>query len=80
MSKVSIQVRIDEDIKRDATELFDYLGIDMSTAVSIFLRQCVLNDGLPFKVEQPEYSTSMLDALEEYKRVRELVHKREKAD
>lgn len=48
---VPTQVRIDADIKRQATELFASLGLDMSTAVNLFLHQCVLKRGLPFTID-----------------------------
>ena len=42
------QVRIDAEIKKQAIELFSSLGLDMSSAVNLFLHQCVLRGGLPF--------------------------------
>ena len=54
MATVPTQIRIDEDLKKQATELFGQLGIDMSSAMNLFLRQCVLRGGLPFRVELPQ--------------------------
>ena len=65
MSTVPTQIRIDADIKKQATELFKNLGLDMSSAVNMFLYQCVMRDGLPFSVEMPRYSQSTLDAMDE---------------
>ena len=56
MATVPTQIRIDETVKAQATSLFNDLGMDMSSAVNIFLRQCLLRDGLPFTVEVPNYS------------------------
>ena len=39
----------------------------MSSAVNLFLHQCVLRGGLPFNVEMPRYSQRTLDAVEEAK-------------
>ena len=69
MATVQTQIRIDTEIKRQATELFNTLGLDMSTAVNMFLRQCLYRDGLPFAVEKPHYSQEMLDAIEEAKQI-----------
>ncbi|KAA5635004.1 type II toxin-antitoxin system RelB/DinJ family antitoxin, partial [Pseudomonas aeruginosa] len=44
------QIRIDSTIKEQANSLFSSLGLDMSSAVNIFLRQCILRGGLPFAV------------------------------
>ena len=63
------QIRIDSDIKNNATKLFKKLGLDMSSAVNLFLYQCVLRDGLPFSVELPAYNKETVDAMIEAKRI-----------
>ena len=52
MATAPTQIRIDADIKKQATDLFKDLGLDMSSAVNLFLHQCVLRGGIPFKVEE----------------------------
>lgn len=69
MATAPTQIRIDSDIKKQATSLFNSLGLDMSGAVNLFLHQCVLRGGLPFSVEIPGYSKATLDAMEEAKRI-----------
>ena len=69
MATVPTQVRIDENLKKQASELFAQLGIDMSSAMNIFLRQCVLRGGLPFSVELPQYKPEVIEAMEEAKRI-----------
>ena len=69
MATVPTQIRIDETVKAQATSLFNDLGMDMSSAVNIFLRQCLLRGGLPFTVEVPNYSQKTLEALAEAKRI-----------
>ena len=63
MATVPTQVRIDENLKKQASELFAQLGMDM------FLRQCVLRGGLPFSVELPQYKPEVLEAMEEAKKI-----------
>ncbi|MDO8598904.1 MAG: type II toxin-antitoxin system RelB/DinJ family antitoxin [bacterium] len=46
----TIQVRIDERVKRSANRVLDALGLDMSTAVKLFLRQVSLRKGIPFRL------------------------------
>ncbi|MCR5390849.1 MAG: type II toxin-antitoxin system RelB/DinJ family antitoxin [Lachnospiraceae bacterium] len=65
MATTPTQIRIDSDIKKQATALFGNLGLDMSGAVNLFLYQCVLRGGLPFSVEMPQYSTETLNAMAE---------------
>ena len=50
MATTPTQIRIDADIKKQATDLFNKLGLDMSGAVNLFLHQCVLRGGLPFNI------------------------------
>ena len=69
MATTPTQIRIDSDVKKQASELFSALGLDMSSAVNLFLHQCVLRGGLPFSVELPSYKQSTLDAMEEAKRI-----------
>mgnify|MGYP002595856365 CR=1 FL=1 len=61
MATTPTQIRIDADIKKQAMDLFSSLGLDMSSAVNLFLHQCVLRGGLPFSVEMPRFSQSTLD-------------------
>ena len=69
MPTTPTQVRIDADIKKEATALFSSLGLDMSSAINLFLHQCVLRGGLPFAVEVPQYSDKTLNAMAEAKRI-----------
>ena len=69
MATAPTQIRIDADIKKQATALFNELGLDMSNAVNLFLHQCVLRGGLPFNVEMPHYSQRTLDAMNEARRI-----------
>lgn len=69
MATSPTQIRIDKDVKQQAVSLFNDLGMDMSSAVNIFLRQCILRGGLPFSVELPKYKEETLKAMEEAKEI-----------
>lgn len=45
----TLSIRIDEKIKREANKTFTALGLDMSSAVKMFLNQVVIEQGIPFK-------------------------------
>lgn len=54
----SINLRIDKDLKKQAEELFETLGLNMTTAMNVFLRQAVREQGLPFKITaQTDYNS-----------------------
>lgn len=69
MSTIPTQIRIDEDLKKQAVELFAQLGLDMSGAMNMFLRQCILHEGLPFPVELPRYKADVIEAMEEARQI-----------
>ncbi len=63
------QIRIDKNVKEQANALFANLGLDMSSAVNMFLRQCILRGGLPFAVEMPQYNQETLKAMAEARNI-----------
>lgn len=46
----TISFRTDPTIKREAKELYADMGMDLSTAINIFLRQSIRENGMPFKI------------------------------
>jgi len=46
-----IAVRVDDELKKEATLIFNELGLDMTTAVKLFLKQSVLTRSIPFEVK-----------------------------
>ncbi|MBR0417825.1 MAG: type II toxin-antitoxin system RelB/DinJ family antitoxin [Erysipelotrichaceae bacterium] len=51
-----IQARVDTELKNDASDLFDSLGLDMTTAIRIFLKKCLQEGGIPFEIKNSESS------------------------
>ncbi|VNM10308.1 addiction module antitoxin, RelB/DinJ family [Streptococcus pneumoniae] len=54
MSKMSMSIRLDSEVKEQAQQVFSNLGMDMTTAINIFLRQAIQYQGLPFDVRLDE--------------------------
>ncbi len=50
-TQANLNIRTDAEIKAAAEQLFGALGLSMSTAVNIFLRQAIRQGGLPFEVK-----------------------------
>ena len=59
----NIYVRVEPNIKEQAEVVLEKLGIPMSNAVSIFLRQVVMQNGLPFEVKIPNTKPLSLSNL-----------------
>jgi DNA-damage-inducible protein J len=61
----TIQVRTDEMTKTQAAEIFGVLGITMSDAINMFLRQSIMHGGLPFDLRIPKYNAVTQEAIAE---------------
>lgn len=59
----NVFVRVEPEIKEQAERVLDRLGIPMSNAVGMFLRQVVLQRGLPFEVKLPQEKPLAYGAL-----------------
>lgn len=53
----TISFRTDPAIKREARELYADMGMDLSTAINIFLRQSIRENGMPFKITRDNPSS-----------------------
>ncbi|MBP5767217.1 MAG: type II toxin-antitoxin system RelB/DinJ family antitoxin [Clostridia bacterium] len=52
MATTNLNVRIDEDLKKRAEKLFADLGLNMSSAITVFLRASVDYNGIPFEIRK----------------------------
>lgn len=63
--KKTLTLRIDPELKMQASELFNALGMDLSTATGIFFRQALRCHGLPFEVKLDEPNEISIKAIED---------------
>jgi DNA-damage-inducible protein J len=64
----NVSIRMDVDLKKQAEELFSDLGMNMTVAMTMFLRQAVRRQGLPFEVSRvPNAET--IAAMQEAERI-----------
>ena len=54
MATSLLQVRIENSLKDQAAEVFENLGIDTSTAIRMFLKRAVMENGIPFRMTLPQ--------------------------
>ena len=70
---IPTQIRIEESTKKQAVELLEGLGLNLSDAVNIFLRQVILQKGIPFEIKYPEetleFKPEVIEAMEEARRI-----------
>ena len=66
MATTNINVRVDANLKQSAESLFADLGLNMSTAITMFLKSAVNRDGIPFEVKRISPNAETKAALAEY--------------
>ncbi len=66
MSKVSTNINLDSELKKSAQELFADLGLDLTTAVTIFLKQAVKQQRIPFEIKRETYNAETIAAMNEF--------------
>ncbi|MCI6257625.1 MAG: type II toxin-antitoxin system RelB/DinJ family antitoxin [Spirochaetia bacterium] len=71
MATVVLQTRVDTETKLEAESLFDSLGLDITTAIRLFLRQSINQQRIPFDIVPPKYNFSeeTLAAIDEARRI-----------
>ena len=61
----AINVNVDAKVKEEATAILKDLGLNMRTAVNMFLVQVIKKDGIPFEIVNPKPSKDLIRALKE---------------
>ena len=54
MKTITIQTRIDTNLKKNAENILSSIGLDITSAIRLFLTQCVVQRRLPFQAVAPE--------------------------
>ena len=65
----AININVDSNIKKEATELFNSLGLNMSTAINLFLRKSINEGGIPFEIKISKATRELKKALKEAKKI-----------
>lgn len=62
-----IQIRVDDQLKKEVTDIYEQLGLDLPTAIRMFLKKSVVTRGIPFDTTLPGKAMSGAEALEALK-------------
>ena len=65
MATTNLNIRIDSDLKKQSEEIFNELGLTMSTALTVFLRQTVRSNGIPFDMRLNTLNEETTSAIED---------------
>ena len=69
MLSTNLTVRVDSALKSEAETLFEELGMSISTAFNIFLRQAVRMQAIPFAITRGISNRRTLSAMQEAERI-----------
>ena len=65
----NISIRMDSNLKAAAEELYEELGMNLSTAFNIFVRQSLRERGIPFKITEGTPNKEIVSAMLEAERI-----------
>ncbi|KPU43665.1 RelB antitoxin [Oxobacter pfennigii] len=65
----NISIRLDVELKKQAEQLFNELGMNMTTAFNIFLRQAVRQQRIPFDIALETPNAETISAMKEAERI-----------
>ena len=69
MQTANINIRTDSNLKRKADALYNKLGLTMSTAINMFLKESVRTNSLPLSLKLDEPNEETIKAIEESKEI-----------
>lgn len=70
MATTNITVRMDEELKKQAEELFADLGFNMTTALTAFVKQAVREQRIPFMISRDVPNEETVQAIREVQRLK----------
>lgn len=66
-----MNIRMDSEVKKQAEAIFGEIGINMTTAINIFLKQAIRENGIPFELKVKTPNAQTAEAMEESDRIAE---------
>ena len=70
MATTNVSIRMDEDLKKQAEDLFSDLGLNFTTAVTTFVRQSVREQKIPFSIGRNVPNEETILAIEEVEQMK----------
>ena len=55
-----INIRVNDEVKKEAETIFKSLGLNMSVAMNLFLKKCISEKGIPFDLKIPNKETNKI--------------------
>lgn len=70
MATVNTSIKIDEKTKKETQKLFKDLGLNLSMAINIFLKQAIREKGIPFYINSLPENSELAQAFEETRQIK----------
>ena len=61
----TLNIRINPDVKKQVESTLDDLGLSMAEAVTIFFKQVIMTDSIPFVIKKPKLNKETLEAIKD---------------
>ena len=71
MSQCLLQVRVDDQLKREVSSICETMGLDLSTVIRLFMQRIRLEKGIPFDLKIPAEAATRYDGMLALDRLRE---------
>lgn len=69
VAMTNLNIRTDKEIKEQAEAIFSELGLNITTAINIFLRTAIRENGIPFDLRLDLFNNRTIAAIEEGRRI-----------
>ena len=70
MATTNVTIRMEKKLKEEAEQLFNDLGLNMSTALTAFVKQAVREQRIPFIISKNVYNQETLQAIQEVEKMK----------
>lgn len=61
----TINIRVEPKLKKEVEETLNDLGMNIADAVTVFFKQIVMTDSIPFMIKKPKYNKDTIEAIKE---------------
>ena len=69
MNTTNLNIRTDKTVKEQAEDIFNQLGLNMTTAINMFLRTTIRENGIPFELKLDAPNKETIEAIEEGRKI-----------
>ena len=65
----TINIRIEPKLKKEVEQTLNELGMNIADAVTVFFKQIIMTESIPFIIRKPQYNKETMEAIKEAKEI-----------